>query len=162
MVIFDRPFSEDNFNTFVEMVPSINGRQAPSALPEYVILFQQIPFPPYISDDAADLISRLLDVNDRTRLGGGPGGLKNLKDHRFFASIDWELLGQKQVEPPFRPEPKELDEIPYYPNFETMLRESGKGQWLVDVPRMEDQKYFAAWWVNVAVVINVKWVTVTD
>ena len=43
-----RPFSEDNFNTFVEMVPSINGRRAPSALPEYAILFQQVGI---INDD---------------------------------------------------------------------------------------------------------------
>jgi serine/threonine protein kinase len=53
-----RPFSEENFTEFMEMVPTINGRHAPVGLPEYSILFQQIPFPSYMSSDAADLISK--------------------------------------------------------------------------------------------------------
>lgn len=145
--INDRPFSEDNFNTFVEMVPSINGRQAPTALPEYAILFQQVPFPHYLSEDAVNLISRFLDVNDKTRLGSGRNGLKDIKSHPFFKSIDWDLLQQKHVEPPFKPEAKVLEETPRFANFETMMRELGKGDWLVDVPKPSEQKYFIDWYV---------------
>lgn len=129
------------------MVPTINGRHAPNGLPEYSILFQQIPFPHFLSGDVVDLISRLLDVNDRTRLGSGPNGVKQLKDHPYFRSIDWDLLEQKQLEPPFIPEAKRLEESGLFPNFETMMRELGKSPWLSEFPKPEDQKYFTSWYV---------------
>lgn len=144
-----RPFSEDNFNEFMEMVPTINGRRAPTGLPEYSILFQQVPYPNYISNDAVDFISRLLDVNDQTRLGSGPKGLQDIKNHKFFSSIDWALLEQKHVEPPYLPEVKNngVPEQPLFTSFESMLQEFGKGNWLEDIPREDDQKYFATWYV---------------
>jgi hypothetical protein len=33
---------------------------------------------------ATSLIKRLLDVNDKTRLGSGPNGAKDIKAHPFF------------------------------------------------------------------------------
>jgi serine/threonine protein kinase len=129
------------------MVPTINGRHAPVALPEYAILFQQIPFPPYLSSDTVDIISRLLDVNDLTRLGAGPRGLQNIKSHPYFQSIDWELLEQKHLEPPYIPKTKPLEEVPQYPNFDTMMRELGKTSWLTDLPKPEDDRYFSSWYI---------------
>jgi serine/threonine protein kinase len=143
--MINRPFSEENFNTFVEMVPTINGRHAPNGLPEYSILFQQIPFPHFLSGEVVDLISRLLDVNDKSRLGSGPNGVKNIKEHRFFQSIDWDLLESKQLDPPFIPEAKKLEESPMFTDFETMMKDLGKASWLSELPKADDQKYFSTW-----------------
>lgn len=140
-----RPFSEENFDTFVDMVPTINGRKAPTALPEYSILFQQIPFPPYVSENAKDIISKFLDVNELTRLGSGPKGLKNIKSHPFFASINWEKLELGHMDPPFIPDAQQLEETPAYPNFATMMTELGKDSWMTDKPKEYDQKYFDDW-----------------
>lgn len=60
-------------------------------------------YPRHFSQEAVDLISRLLDVNDQTRLGSGPTGDDELKAHPFFAGINWEKLEQKHVEPPYVP-----------------------------------------------------------
>jgi hypothetical protein len=37
-----------------------------------------------MSPKARSLIGRLLDVNDKTRLGSGPNGAKDIKAHPFF------------------------------------------------------------------------------
>jgi serine/threonine protein kinase len=140
-----RPFSEENFNSFVGMVPTVNGRRAPPGLPEYAILFQQIPFPRYLSREARDIISKLLDVNEKTRLGSGPKGLRNLKNHPFFASIDWDKLEQRHMQPPYVPGAKKVEEMPLYPNFDTMMKELGKEEWLSNKPTEDDQKYFDNW-----------------
>jgi len=39
--------------------------------PNYVTLFQEIEFPAHIGKNARDLIKRLLDVNESTRIGSG-------------------------------------------------------------------------------------------
>jgi serine/threonine protein kinase len=142
-----RPFTDDNFNTFVEMATTMNALVREHCdIPEYAILFQEIPFPPIIQAEAKDLISKLLDVNPKTRLGYGPHGAKNIKAHPFFKSIDWHRLELKQIEPPFKPEhPRILDQLQPYPDFEKMMEEFGKREWLDDVPPKEAQKYFVNW-----------------
>jgi hypothetical protein len=71
--------------------------------PEYAILFQIIPFPRTMPENTVDVITRFLDVNEVTRLGAGNTGVSDIKKHPYFANIDWELLEQKHVEPPFKP-----------------------------------------------------------
>jgi serine/threonine protein kinase len=142
-----RPFTDDNFNTFVEMATTMNGLLREHCdSPEYAILFQEIPFPAFMSPEATDLIGKLLDVNDKTRLGSGPGGVKDIQSHVFFKGIDWDLMEQKHVEPPFKPDhPKLLDELVPYPDFETLMRDFGKSEWLEEAPPQADQKYFLNW-----------------
>jgi len=144
-----RPFSDDNMNSFMELVPpTVNGRRAPVGLAEYASLFQKIPFPDYVSQSAVDVITRLLDVNDRTRLGAGLQGLRDLKNHAFFIGINWEKLEQRHMEPPYVP-CKELsvtlDETALFPSFDAMMEEFGKSDWLTDPPADDGQKHFASW-----------------
>lgn len=55
-----RPFTDDNFNTFVEMATTMNALVREHCdSPEYAILFQEVPFPSFISPDAKDLISKV-------------------------------------------------------------------------------------------------------
>lgn len=142
-----RPFTDDNFNTFVEMATTMNQlvRQHCDS-PEYAILFQEIPFPSFLGPDAVDLISKLLDVNDKTRLGSGPNGAANIKAHPFFKDVDWNLMEQKHIEPPYKPtHSKLLDELIPFPSFEALMNEFGKSDWLEDKLTPDEDAYFANW-----------------
>ncbi|KAG8341665.1 hypothetical protein TRVL_07505 [Trypanosoma vivax] len=54
---------------------------------------------PAISEAAQDILRRLLDRDPDTRLQD----LEDVKAHPFFSDIDWDKLGKREIEPPFRP-----------------------------------------------------------
>jgi cGMP-dependent protein kinase 1 len=59
--------------------------------------------PNFISDQAADLIFKLLQVNPDKRLGSDKRlGADEIKAHRWFSRIDWKALEQKKLPAPFR------------------------------------------------------------
>lgn len=59
----------------------------------------------FFSDEAADLLVKLLDREPKTRLQQPP----QIKAHAFFAKIDWKLLLEKKFLPPWVPEVKGVD-----------------------------------------------------
>ncbi|KAG9444134.1 hypothetical protein H6P81_015474 [Aristolochia fimbriata] len=59
------------------------------------IIARDLKFPDYFSDEATDLIDKLLDTDPSKRLGAGPDGYAALKMHPFFQGIDWELLREQ-------------------------------------------------------------------
>ncbi|KAJ7970526.1 3-phosphoinositide-dependent protein kinase [Quillaja saponaria] len=58
------------------------------------IIARDIRFPDYFSDEARDLIERLLDSDPSRRPGAGPDGYAVLKMHLFFKGVDWEKRAQ--------------------------------------------------------------------
>ena len=54
-----------------------------------------------ISEDAKNIISKLLEKNPGTRLG--KNGLIEMKNHPFFGSINFEMIKNKKVKAPFKP-----------------------------------------------------------
>lgn len=52
------------------------------------------------------------------RIGGGPDDAEEIKKHSWFAGVDWNLIVQKQIKPPFKPSLKsELDDKYIDPDF---------------------------------------------
>lgn len=68
-----------------------------------MILKAKLAMPTYPSLEAQSLLRMLFKRNPANRLGAGPDGFRNLQNHSFFESIDWEKLYQKKIEPPFIP-----------------------------------------------------------
>ncbi|KAI4370687.1 hypothetical protein MLD38_019008 [Melastoma candidum] len=56
------------------------------------IIARDIRFPNYFSDEAKDLIDKLLDTEPTKRPGAGPDGYLAVKMHPFFKGIDWKNL----------------------------------------------------------------------
>ncbi|KAF7331809.1 Non-specific serine/threonine protein kinase [Mycena kentingensis (nom. inval.)] len=67
------------------------------------ICFGKIRFPKgAINEDGKQFVKQLLNRNPKLRLGA-QRDTEELKEHPFFASIDWAALARKQVTPPFKP-----------------------------------------------------------
>ncbi|KAJ6599300.1 putative serine/threonine protein kinase [Mycena vulgaris] len=67
------------------------------------ICFGKIRFPKgAINEDGKQFVKGLLNRNPKHRLGAVRDA-EELKEHPFFASIDWDALARKQVTPPFKP-----------------------------------------------------------
>jgi len=62
----------------------------------------ELIFPQEMSDDACDLLSCLLERDPDERLGAD-----HIKEHPWFASIDWDLLAQKKIVPEYIPPVKD-------------------------------------------------------
>ncbi|KAK9367189.1 kinase-like domain-containing protein [Lipomyces kononenkoae] len=65
------------------------------------ILQDPLRFPDDIDKDAKSLLIGLLNRDPKQRLGGN--GPAEIKDHKFFAEIDWKKLLGKRYPPPFKP-----------------------------------------------------------
>jgi len=72
-------------------------------------------FPEGISQNAMNILLQLLDKNPSKRLGG-----PSIREHPFFASIDWNLLEAKKLDPPWAPPVSSLTSTdcidPYFTN----------------------------------------------
>ncbi|KAI5388512.1 3-phosphoinositide-dependent protein kinase 2 [Lathyrus oleraceus] len=68
------------------------------------IIAREIRFPDYFSDEARDLIDRLLDLDPSRRPGAGPDGYAILKIHPFFKAVAWDNL-RAQTPPKLALEP---------------------------------------------------------
>jgi len=60
---------------------------------------RRIGVPDYVDPSGKHLLIRLLDRNPDTRLTDP----KKIKSHAWFASIDWDKLYHKEIEPPYKP-----------------------------------------------------------
>ena len=50
------------------------------------------------------ILHGLLRKPPQLRLGSGQAGAAEIKAHPFFAPIDWDLLIERKLEPPFKPD----------------------------------------------------------
>uniref|UniRef100_A0A8C2IHL0 protein kinase C n=1 Tax=Cyprinus carpio TaxID=7962 RepID=A0A8C2IHL0_CYPCA len=69
-----------------------------------VILEKQIRIPRSLSVKAAGVLKGFLNKEPKERLGCHPQtGFADIMAHPFFRNVDWDLMEQKQVVPPFKP-----------------------------------------------------------
>eukprot|EP00475_Leptophrys_vorax_P013023 TRINITY_DN1941_c0_g2_i3.p1 TRINITY_DN1941_c0_g2~~TRINITY_DN1941_c0_g2_i3.p1 ORF type:complete len:627 (+),score=177.74 TRINITY_DN1941_c0_g2_i3:1417-3297(+) len=102
-----------------------------------------VKFPKYMSDDCKDLISQLLQVNPKMRIGAGESDVEEIKQHKWFSSVDWDRLVRKEVIPVYLPkedpneqalnfDPEFTDEAP----IDSYVPEKG-------IPKTDDFKDFS-------------------
>lgn len=72
------------------------------------ILSGELRFPNYISEDAKSLLEGLLTRDPAQRLGTKGGD--EVKGHPWFADIQWDKLIKKEIEPPFKPKVRNVED----------------------------------------------------
>ena len=67
----------------------------------FVLMFKHVllpraklGMPQFLSGDAQSLLRALFKRNPQNRMGHGPNGIENIKQHVFFSSIDWDVSGK--------------------------------------------------------------------
>lgn len=70
------------------------------------------PLPPFkFSENANDLLRRLLRRDPKKRIGHGEDGAEEIMNHPFFDSVDWEKLASREATPPYVPKVKKEDDL---------------------------------------------------
>lgn len=81
------------------------------------ILTRSLDFPEGnggISEVCINLIQELLTTDPKQRLGCGVNGLNKLKNHLWFKNLDFELLEQKKLKPPFIPTHRDINDNKFF------------------------------------------------
>eukprot|EP01112_Ceratiomyxa_fruticulosa_P001789 TRINITY_DN1195_c0_g2_i1.p1 TRINITY_DN1195_c0_g2~~TRINITY_DN1195_c0_g2_i1.p1 ORF type:complete len:464 (-),score=68.51 TRINITY_DN1195_c0_g2_i1:327-1718(-) len=88
------------------------------------ILGGRIQFPSHFDPNAKDLIRKLL-ASDRTRrLGNLKGGANDVKQHKWFKGVEWDLLYYKRVVAPIIPEVEHEGDTNYFEKYEDVVEDN--------------------------------------
>ncbi|XP_041438360.1 protein kinase C delta type-like [Xenopus laevis] len=69
------------------------------------VLQRQPYYPSYLCPELQDLLCKLLKNEPDQRLGVNG----NIREHPFFACLDWEEVEQRRLEPPFKPKVRPIE-----------------------------------------------------
>jgi hypothetical protein len=67
------------------------------------ILKGRVKYPPFVSPDAQDLLSKLITSDLSKRLGNLVGGSKDIMEHAWFSEVTWDRLMKKDIDAPYVP-----------------------------------------------------------
>ncbi|GFQ86854.1 ribosomal protein S6 kinase beta-1 [Trichonephila clavata] len=79
-----------------------------------LILKQKVSYPKFITEDARDLMQRLMKRPVKKRLGSGPDDAEPIKKHLFFRNVNWDDLLAKKVVPPYKPEFTSEEDVSHF------------------------------------------------
>ena len=90
-----------------------------------MLLFKNIKtanlkYPSILSHNAVSLLKSLFVKDPNDRLGSGPKGAEEIKSHSFFKSIDWKIILNRKIKPPFLPKVNSEYDTPYIDEFNNM------------------------------------------
>ncbi|RWS17163.1 ribosomal protein S6 kinase 2 beta-like isoform X1 [Dinothrombium tinctorium] len=92
------------------------------------IMKAKLCMPQYLSPEAQSLLRCLFKRNPLNRLGSGPRGGQEVKEHSFFQTIDFDKLYKKEVIPPYIPAVARNDNLFYFDKeFTTKPAEDSPG-----------------------------------
>jgi len=67
------------------------------------IMNDDVLYPVWLSREAVNVLEQFMTKDPRKRLGCGEHGERSIKSHFFFSNVQWDLLEQRKVKPPFIP-----------------------------------------------------------
>lgn len=111
---------------------------------DQVSLFKRIVMvkytcPSYVSDDAKDVISKLLTRRQAARYGNLSRGYLDVKEHPWFKSLDFNKLLKRKLKAPWKPKTKNPLDSSNFDDFSKVEREKHRGKAITE----KEQKQFA-------------------
>ncbi|CAB3381005.1 Hypothetical predicted protein [Cloeon dipterum] len=82
------------------------------------IVSGKVRYPSHFSSELKDLLRNLLQVDLTKRFGNLRNGVNDIKNHKWFSSIDWIAIYQKKVEAPFTPRCKGPGDTSNFDDYE--------------------------------------------
>lgn len=67
------------------------------------IVKDKMKLPHYLTSEVHSLLKGLLHKEAGKRLGSGPGGSDEIKNHKWFKEVNWKRLEARQIQPSFCP-----------------------------------------------------------
>lgn len=86
------------------------------------IVNDDVRYPRFLSPDSVSLIQKLLQKNPEMRLGAGQEDAAEIKRHKFFQGVDWDVLLAKTMKPPFVPVIKAAKDVSNFDQEFTSLK----------------------------------------
>lgn len=75
-----------------------------------------------------DILANFVQVNPEKRLGSGSGGIKEIKNHNWFADLDWNAIQDRKLASPFLPEEDSQTEVSKLVQFKADSQPSSHGR----------------------------------
>mmetsp|Transcript_67764 Transcript_67764/g.211989 ORF Transcript_67764/g.211989 Transcript_67764/m.211989 type:complete len:389 (+) Transcript_67764:161-1327(+) len=88
------------------------------------VLAGKIEFPRHFDVKAKDLIKRLLTNECGKRIGCLKSGAEDLKKHKWFKGMDWDLLLNRTITPPFVPSVGSADDTTMFDKYPESMESS--------------------------------------
>jgi protein kinase A len=82
------------------------------------IVSGKVRFPSHFTSDLKDLLRQLLSVDLTKRFGNLKNGVWDIKNHKWFSSVDWIAVYQKKLEAPFIPKIKSAGDTSNFDDYE--------------------------------------------
>lgn len=110
---------------------------------DQVSLFKRIVMvkyqcPPYVSEDAQDVIKKLLTRRQASRLGNLSRGYLDVKEHPWFQSMDFDKLNEKKLKSPWTPKISDPLDARNFDDFSRMEKETSHRR---PLSRAEQQQF---------------------
>lgn len=78
------------------------------------IMYYDVEYPDYAGAEAVDLLKKLFKRDPEQRIGTRGG--QEIQAHPFFKSIDFDMLFDKKIEAPFKPEVADDFDVSFFDN----------------------------------------------
>lgn len=74
-------------------------------------------FPPHVDPKARDLVKSFLCADRSLRLGNQRGGADEVRGHKWFRGVDWRLVFERRIPPPWVPKMKGNCDTQYFDRY---------------------------------------------
>lgn len=108
--------------SFGILVYEMNAGYAPFQHKDPMVLYDKIAAgkyktPQHFSIGLRDIIRNLLQTDLTKRFGNLKNGTNDIKDHRWFKTINWVSLFNKKLDPPYKPQVKDAKDVSHFDKY---------------------------------------------